>query len=188
MELFRAVDIRPLPAFGEFRMAELKNRVALVTGASEAVAASIRKKGGSAVAFGADVSLRGAVQSMVRDIEQRLGPIVMSIVLGVPAVLLVFAGVVDSETLGWNRRAVADGHRGRGSARRTRRPCIDTDALARRFSLPEGVGYQEWYSRDRSGQDPPHALLYCPACQSRLWVLHAGEATPGTPIFPSDTE
>ena len=81
-----------------------KNRVALVTGGSrgigkavalaladagaavavnyrerggeaEAVAEAIRKGGGRAAAFGADVSLGAAVQSMVRDVEERLGPI-----------------------------------------------------------------------------------------------------------------
>jgi hypothetical protein len=63
--------------------------------------------------------------------------------------------------------------------------CIDMEALAQKFSLPESVKYQEWYSPDRSGQDPPHALLYCAACESRLWVLHTGEALPGTPTFPA---
>ena len=85
-------------------MKELQNRIALVTGASrgigkaialaladagaavavnyrersdeaEAVAEVIRKSGGRAAAFGADVSQRSAVQAMVRDIEERLGPI-----------------------------------------------------------------------------------------------------------------
>lgn len=85
-------------------MTELENRVALVTGASrgigkaialalaeagatvavnyrersdeaEAVTEAIRKNGGRAAAFGADVSQRSAVQGMVRDIEERLGPI-----------------------------------------------------------------------------------------------------------------
>jgi 3-oxoacyl-[acyl-carrier protein] reductase len=85
-------------------MPELKNRVALVTGGSRgigkavalalaeagaavavnyrerdteaaAVAEAIRKSGGRAAAFGADVSLRTAVQSMVHDVEERLGPI-----------------------------------------------------------------------------------------------------------------
>jgi hypothetical protein len=63
--------------------------------------------------------------------------------------------------------------------------CIDQEALAREFSLPEGGGYTEMYSRDRSGDDPPHAFLFCPACQSRLWVVHTREARPGTPTFPS---
>jgi 3-oxoacyl-[acyl-carrier protein] reductase len=85
-------------------MSELKNRVALVTGSSrgigkvvalalaetgaavavnyrerseeaEAVAEAIRESGCRAAAFGADVSLRAAVQSMVHDVEERLGPI-----------------------------------------------------------------------------------------------------------------
>lgn len=85
-------------------MTELQNRVALITGASrgigkaialalgeagatvavnyrersdeaEAVTEAIRKSGGRAAAFGADVSQRGAVQDMVRDIEERLGAI-----------------------------------------------------------------------------------------------------------------
>ena len=85
-------------------MTELSNRIALVTGGSrgigksialaladagaavavnyrersdeaDAVTKAIRKNGGRADAFGADVSKHGAVQKMVRDIEARLGPI-----------------------------------------------------------------------------------------------------------------
>ena len=62
---------------------------------------------------------------------------------------------------------------------------VDPEALAQKFPLPEGIGYQEWYSRDRSGDDPPHALLFCPTHHSRVWVVHAREASPGTPTFPS---
>lgn len=85
-------------------MADLHNRVALVTGGSrgigkaialalaaagaavavnyrerseeaEAVTEAVRKIGGRAAAFGADVSVRAAVQTMIEDIEQRLGAV-----------------------------------------------------------------------------------------------------------------
>ncbi|MGO4128249.1 SDR family NAD(P)-dependent oxidoreductase [Inquilinus sp. YAF38] len=85
-------------------MTESKSRVALVTGGSrgigkavalalaeagtavavnyrergqeaEAVAQAIRNSGGRAAAFGADVSLGTTVQSMVHEVEDRLGPI-----------------------------------------------------------------------------------------------------------------
>jgi 3-oxoacyl-[acyl-carrier protein] reductase len=85
-------------------MSDLKTRVALVTGGSRgigkaislalgeagaavavnyrergkeavAVAEAIRKNGSRAAAFGADVSLRVAVESMVHEIEEQLGPI-----------------------------------------------------------------------------------------------------------------
>lgn len=85
-------------------MSDLKDRVALVTGGSRGigkavalalarggaavainyrerdkdaneVAETIRKSGGDAATFGADVSLGAAVQGMVRDVEERFGPI-----------------------------------------------------------------------------------------------------------------
>lgn len=85
-------------------MPELKDRVALVTGSSrgigkaialalaevgaavalnyreraeeaEAVAEIISKSGGRTAVFPADVSLGAAVRNMVRDVEERLGPI-----------------------------------------------------------------------------------------------------------------
>ncbi|HKE94023.1 MAG TPA: SDR family NAD(P)-dependent oxidoreductase [Povalibacter sp.] len=85
-------------------MSELKNRVALVTGSSrgigkaiavalaeagaavavnyraheeeaEAVVSAAHERGGRAVAFGADVSVHGAVQTMLRNIEEHFGPI-----------------------------------------------------------------------------------------------------------------
>jgi 3-oxoacyl-[acyl-carrier protein] reductase len=85
-------------------MSDLTNRVALVTGGSRgighaiaaalahagatvavnyrarevearAVAESICKGGGRAAPFGADVSVRSAVQGMVREIEEQFGPI-----------------------------------------------------------------------------------------------------------------
>ena len=42
---------------------------------AQAVADTIASGGGRAAAFRADVSLRSDVQSMVRDVEQRLGPV-----------------------------------------------------------------------------------------------------------------
>ncbi len=89
---------------GDTGMSALENRVALVTGGSRgigkaiasalahagatvavnyrereeeaaAVAESIRKGGGRAAAFGADVSVRVAVESMVDEVEKRFGAI-----------------------------------------------------------------------------------------------------------------
>jgi 3-oxoacyl-[acyl-carrier protein] reductase len=85
-------------------MSDLKNRVALVTGGSRgigeaiaialakagaavavnyrersqeaaAVVENIQRNGGRAAAIAADVSLAGAVQGMISDVESRLGPI-----------------------------------------------------------------------------------------------------------------
>jgi hypothetical protein len=63
--------------------------------------------------------------------------------------------------------------------------CVDTEALARKFALPESVSYQEWYGRDRSAEEPPASLVYCEACPSKLWVLHASERRADTPTFPA---
>jgi hypothetical protein len=63
--------------------------------------------------------------------------------------------------------------------------CVDAEALARTFALPESVAYQEWYGRDRLPEDPPASLVYCEKCPSHLWVLHASERRPDTPTFPS---
>jgi 3-oxoacyl-[acyl-carrier protein] reductase len=89
---------------GELGMSGLNNRVSLVTGGSRgigkaialalaeegsavavnyrersaealAVVESIHRNGGRAAAFGADVSQRIAVQNMVREVEEQLGPI-----------------------------------------------------------------------------------------------------------------
>jgi hypothetical protein len=65
--------------------------------------------------------------------------------------------------------------------------CVDTQALARLFALPKDVSYQEWYGRDGLPGDPPASLVYCEACPSHLWVLHASERRPDTPTFPSST-
>ena len=63
--------------------------------------------------------------------------------------------------------------------------CIDMTLLAQRFALPGSVTYDEVYSPDRSELDPPHATLCCSACESRLWLVHVGAATPATPTFPA---
>jgi hypothetical protein len=65
--------------------------------------------------------------------------------------------------------------------------CVDTEALAREFALPEKVGYQEWYGRDRLPEEPPASLVYCETCPSKIWVLHASERRPDTPTFPSSS-
>lgn len=62
--------------------------------------------------------------------------------------------------------------------------CIDMEALTRQFSLQPCVAYEVLYSRDRSGDDPPHAMLVCSACESRIWLVHRREAVAGTPVFP----
>jgi len=85
-------------------MSDLKNRVALVTGGSrgigkaialalgeagaavavnyrersveaESVVEAIQRSGGTAAAVAADVSIAGAVQNMISEVERRLGPI-----------------------------------------------------------------------------------------------------------------
>ena len=44
--------------------------------------------------------------------------------------------------------------------------------------------YVERHDIDRSYLDPKTALLWCAACNSRLWVVHADAATETTPWFP----
>jgi hypothetical protein len=63
--------------------------------------------------------------------------------------------------------------------------CVDAEALARAFALPENVSYQEWYGRDRLPEEPPASLVYCATCPSNVWVLHATERRADTPTFPS---
>ena len=95
---------RTAPSAADDTMSELQNRVALVTGGSRgigkaialaladagaavavnyrermeeawAVTEAIRKNRGRTAAFGADVSIRSAVENMVHEIRDRLGPV-----------------------------------------------------------------------------------------------------------------
>jgi len=84
-------------------------------------------------------------------------------------------------------RAVGIHMRLEGPMRVTARCRVDAEALARNFTLANSVAYQEWYGRDRSADDPPQSLVYCEACPSMLWVLHATEGAIDTPTFPSRT-
>lgn len=65
--------------------------------------------------------------------------------------------------------------------------CVDSDALARKFALPENVSCQEWCAPDRSAEDPPASSASCATCLSKVWVLHATERRPDAPTFPSST-
>jgi hypothetical protein len=62
---------------------------------------------------------------------------------------------------------------------------IDAQALATRFSLPDGVGYREIQTYDRSEESIPIAIVGCTACRSHVAVEHARTAPENTPVFPA---
>jgi hypothetical protein len=61
---------------------------------------------------------------------------------------------------------------------------IDAETLAKRFSLPDGVGYMEIPTYDRSDEPIPMAIVGCRACGSHVGVEHASRASADTPVFP----
>jgi len=61
---------------------------------------------------------------------------------------------------------------------------VNAGALARQFTLPEGVGYREFQTFDRGGEELS-ALVTCDSCRSYIWVLHPRRAAADAPIFPT---
>ena len=62
---------------------------------------------------------------------------------------------------------------------------IDGVELELVFGPTVAALYVERHDIDRSYLDPKTALLWCAACNSHLWVVHADAATETTPWFPN---
>ena len=69
---------------------------------AEGVAEAIRKSGGRAAAFGTNISLRSAVQNMIREVDKGLGHEIAQAV-----VLLVGNGYMTGQTIAVNGGALS---------------------------------------------------------------------------------